>query len=165
MGQTVSYANNISGCGFGAGVFNPPAPQLNGHIGLAYINYAEYVDPTTSINKFITAGGQPVSLGLNGALPTGNMPIVFLNSGNGTNSGTGGNFESLYIVNQAPVLYSSPPGGGITVQTNTVDTVSKTASLVVQFEDAAAPLDIVVFALGNSVGRVSAASATRTLLK
>jgi hypothetical protein len=133
-------------------LFGPPGNFVNGYVGLAYINYAEYVDPTTSISKFITAGGRPVSLGPTGALPTGNTPIVFMNSGNGTNSGSGGNFSSYNTVAQLP---------GVTVQTNTVNTATNTASLVVQCVET---IDLVVVALGNSAGRESAASTAQTLL-
>ena len=158
-GQTVSYADGITKCGFGAILGNPTIPSLNGYVGLAYINYAEYVNPTTSINKFIL-NGHPVGLGANGSLPTGNSPIVFLNSGNEINSGHGGNFSKVGTVNLAPALT-----GGASVITNSVNTTTNTASLVIAYTDSISPVDIKVIALGNSVGRESAASTTQTLLK
>jgi hypothetical protein len=157
-GQTVSYATSITGSGFGAHMYDPPVPVVNGRVGLAYINYAEYVDPSISSNirKFISSSGRPVALGPTGALPTGNTPIVFLNSGNGTNSGSGGNFSQQNTVTSEPIT---------TIVSNTVNTGTNTASLVVAFTDAVSPLDITVVALANAASRESAASAAQTLLK
>jgi hypothetical protein len=152
-GQTVSYATSITGSGFGAYMYDPPVPVVNGRVGLAYINYAEFI---LNVNKFISSSGRMVALGPTGALPTGNAPIVFLNSGNGTNSGSGGNFSQFNTVTSEPTT---------TVVSNTVNTGTNTASLVVAFADVVSPLDITVVAAANSVGRESAASATQTLLK
>jgi hypothetical protein len=157
-GQTVSYATNITKSGFGAYMFDTPSTFVNGRVGLAYVNYVDYVDPTLSsnIHKFVSSSGRPVALGPTGALPTGNAPIVFLNSGNGTNRGYGGTFSQFNTVTSEPIT---------TVVSNTVNTGSNTASLVVAFTDAVLPLDITVVALANADGRESAASVTQTLLK
>jgi hypothetical protein len=116
----------------------------------------DYVDPTLSsnIHKFVSSSGRPVALGPTGALPTGNAPIVFLNSGNGTNRGYGGTFSQFNTVTSEPIT---------TVVSNTVNTGSNTASLVVAFTDAVLPLDITVVATANADGRESAASATQIL--
>ena len=155
-GQTVSYATGLTRSGFGATMFDPPGNFLNGYVGLAYVNYVQYVDPATSIGKFITAGGRPVPMrmdGTDGILPTGTVPIVFMNSGNGLNIGTGGNFSSHNTVAEAPVITSLPGGASFTVPTNTVNTAAKTVSLVVQYQEKYAPINFVVVALGNSAGR------------
>jgi DNA-binding beta-propeller fold protein YncE len=58
-------------------------------------------------------------------------------------------------------LSALPAGASVT--TNTVS--GTTASLVIAFTDAVAPLGIVVIAQGNTNGRQSASSATQTLIK
>ena len=64
---------------------------------------ADYLDFSVEANrrKFITAGGKPVDLGLTGAEPTGNQPILYLSSRIGdaaasffTNKGDGGDFTA-----------------------------------------------------------------------
>jgi len=57
---------------------------------------AEHLAMSSGTNraKFVS-GGSPVDLGTNGATPTGNQPILFLNNAYGTfqnNLGYGGNF-------------------------------------------------------------------------
>ena len=45
--------------------------------------------------KFISAAGRPVNLGANGSGPTGNQPIIYCPTGDGTNNlGYGGNFSA-----------------------------------------------------------------------
>lgn len=73
---------------------------FDGCIAELYFNAAEYMDLSVEANrrKFISAGGKPVSLGPNGAAPTGNTPAIYLGIGAGQasdfaiNKGSGGNF-------------------------------------------------------------------------
>lgn len=73
--------------------------RFEGDMAQLYYNDAEYLDMTVTGNrrKFITAGGEPVDLGADGSIPTGNDPIMFLHLADGgavssfnTNKGYGG---------------------------------------------------------------------------
>jgi len=72
--------------------------MLNSDIAELYINLAESLDISSSGNreKFIDQSSlKPINLGVDGSLPTGTAPIVFLKSpasSFNTNLGTGGNF-------------------------------------------------------------------------
>lgn len=62
---------------------------------------------TKNRRKFITAGGKPANLGLNGVGPTGRQPIIYLPNAAGTvgtNQGYGGNFT----INGAPSAGAAP---------------------------------------------------------
>src|SRR6056300_351583 len=89
VNYTVPYA------GFGGDLYSPYQPNTPADWGQIYINYSEYLDPATYLNKFIS-GGKPVGLGGDGSLPSGNSPTVYLNGAGGTtkttNVGTGGAF-------------------------------------------------------------------------
>lgn len=71
--------------------------KLNGCLAEFYFAPGQYLDFSNSANrrKFISAAGKPVDLGVDGSLPTGTAPIIYLNNpaaSFGTNKGTGGNF-------------------------------------------------------------------------
>lgn len=75
--------------------------RLNGCLAEFYFAPGQYLDFAVVANrrKFISAKGKPVHLGVNGALPTGTAPIIYLGVrkeeavGNfSINRGTGGNF-------------------------------------------------------------------------
>ena len=71
--------------------------KMNGCLSEFYFNNSAYMDLSVEANrrKFISVTGTPVSLGVNGALPTGASPIIYLKDASGsfqTNYGTGGNF-------------------------------------------------------------------------
>jgi hypothetical protein len=167
-GQTISYSQEITRVGFGARWFNVSSERLDGYIGAAYVNYVEYVDPVTSIEKFIY-NGNPVFLGSNGSLPTGNSPIVYLNSGNGTNSGYGGDFGSSGSTTamSSHNFVALPAGASVTTNTISTNSGTKTANLVITYSNSVAPLDIILIADGNGYGRESimTASTSKTLIK
>lgn len=93
--DTIDYTQaNWSAGGNGDGTF-----KLNAFIADAYLNLATSLDLSNASNrsKFIL-GRRPVFLGVDGSLPTGAQPIVFL-SGNvaspfATNKGSGGGFTT-----------------------------------------------------------------------
>jgi hypothetical protein len=156
IGQTISYSEDITTVSFGTKWTSSAAfDTLNGYIGPAYVNYVEYVDPVTSIEKFIY-NGLAVSLGSNGSLPTGNSPIIFLN-GTGTNLGYGGDFGSGGAATAMSTYEFVALPAGAAITTNTISTVSgtKTANLVVSYQNSAAPFDVIVVANGNANGRES----------
>lgn len=69
--------------------------RFNGCISEVYFAPGQFLDFTnpTNVAKFIS-GGKPVTLGSNGAMPTGVAPILYLRNpaaSIGNNSGTGGN--------------------------------------------------------------------------
>lgn len=68
----------------------------------------EYLDLSDSINrsKFYSSG-RPVSAGNNGAMPTGNVPLIYLKNpfdSFGTNSGSGGNFTAVGTLEAGPPI-------------------------------------------------------------
>lgn len=71
---------------------------LNGKIGFLWFN-TEYIDFSQEANrlKFFDAFGFPVELGEDGSLPTGNVPLIYMNEDFhlGTNYGSGGNFTPV----------------------------------------------------------------------
>jgi len=102
-GGTINYTTQNHG--IGGVLYNPFVATGLGFIGQVYVNFSEYVDPATSIGKFYDAqNNRPIYLGANGAIPTGNSPIVHLDfdstysSTSIVNSGTGGNFVSVGAV-------------------------------------------------------------------
>ena len=75
--------------------------KINGCLAEFYFAPNQYLDFSDVNNrrKFISAGGKPVHLGVDGSLPTGTAPIIYQHLDNGeavanfaTNRGTGGNF-------------------------------------------------------------------------
>ena len=89
VNYTVPYA------GFAGDLYGPYQPNTPADWGQIYVNYSEYLDPATYLDKFIS-NGKPVGLGGDGSLPSGNSPTVYLNGAGGTtkttNVGTGGAF-------------------------------------------------------------------------
>jgi surface protein len=162
-GQSVSYNTGIDFCGFGGALFSGTSNTFqNGRIGLAYINYAEYVDPVTSLNKFVYMPDVlPVSLGANGSLPTGQVPAVFINSATGVNSGNGGDFPTATSASTlVSFIRSAFLPAGATVTTNTVS--GNVATLAITLASGIPPVNIVVSASGAN-GRESIASDPQTL--
>ena len=101
-GGTIHY--DATNHGIGLTLYDPILPTNLGLVGQVYVNFSEYVDPATSIGKFYdTQNKRPIYLGANGAIPTGNSPIVHLDfastysSTTIVNSGTGGNFVSYNL--------------------------------------------------------------------
>jgi hypothetical protein len=68
---------------------------MDGKIGFLWFN-TEYIDFSQEANrlKFFDAFNNPVDLGADGSIPTGNQPLIYMNEGFhlGTNLGSGGNF-------------------------------------------------------------------------
>lgn len=68
---------------------------FDGKIGFLWFN-TEYIDFSQEANrlKFFDAFGYPVDVGADGSLPTGNVPLIYMNKGfhQGTNLGSGGDF-------------------------------------------------------------------------
>ena len=100
-GGAVLDAGDIAYSGVDAqiGVSLDPTPFfiLDADVADVYMNYDTFLDLSVVANrrKFIDAGGCPVSLGPEGATPTGVKPIVFLSGatpGWHTNLGPGGGF-------------------------------------------------------------------------
>ena len=86
----------------------PGAFPFNGALSEFYFAL-EYLDISIESNRrlFIDRSGNPVPLGIDGSLPTGTAPIIYMRErakNGGINSGTGGDFD----VNGAP-LYSDGP--------------------------------------------------------
>lgn len=77
----------------------PFGAKFNGDLGQLYINTAEYLDLSSAVNRLKFYNGGPVDLGIDGALPTGTAPIVFLTADIATpdnfanNQGGGGNLS------------------------------------------------------------------------
>jgi hypothetical protein len=92
--DNIIYSNATN---FGIGGTTAGGNKLNADFSDLYLNFAESADITTSTirDKFRTVSGKPEYLGVDGSLPTGTAPIVFLKgqaSSFNTNLGTGGNF-------------------------------------------------------------------------
>jgi hypothetical protein len=77
------------------------AEKINGCLAEFYFSPGNYLDLSIKANRrrFITADGKPAQLGIDGSVPTGTAPILYLHLDNGeavenfaTNRGTGGNF-------------------------------------------------------------------------
>ncbi len=86
----------------------PGAFPFNGALSEFYFAL-EYLDISIESNRrlFIDRSGNPVFLGVDGSLPTGTAPIIYMRErvkNGGINSGTGGDFT----INGAP-LYSDGP--------------------------------------------------------
>lgn len=87
---------SFSGCQVGRGTNNE---WWNGRLGDIYFN-TSYIDLSQPANlaKFVTGTGidaKPVSLGANGELPTGSIPLIYLpmcGNNAGKNYGSGGDF-------------------------------------------------------------------------
>lgn len=77
---------------------NNATNYLDGKIGFLWFN-TEYTDFSQEANrlKFFDAFGFPVDLGEDGSLPTGNVPLIYMNEDFhlGTNYGSGGNFTPV----------------------------------------------------------------------
>jgi len=71
---------------------------LDGRIGFLWFNN-EYIDFSQEANrlKFFDAFGYPVDVGADGSLPTGNVPLIYMNEDFhlGTSLGSGGNFTPV----------------------------------------------------------------------
>lgn len=116
-GDTVvdSAPSATSHTAFGIGrVPGSTSGRYNGGLAEIYFNFEEYIDLSVEANrrKFISAEGEPVSLGEHGELPTGSPPISYhhLQVGDppeafGLNRGTGGDFDP----EGAMALYSTSP--------------------------------------------------------
>lgn len=111
--DTISYNGNDTV------IFNDEAvnSQFNGTLSELWFNntYIDFSNPTNRA-AFISSGGYPVFLGLNGQLPTGSSPLIYLNgtSANpGINNGIGGNFTATgnFLNGVSP---SIPPAGTLT---------------------------------------------------
>lgn len=85
--------------------------KINADFAGFYFNKTSYLDLSVLSNrrKFITSAGKPANLGVNGQLPTGSPPIIFLNLNNGdavssfgTNKGTGGDFTITGTLTESP---------------------------------------------------------------
>lgn len=96
--DTIDYTVADSGVG---GLPDATA-KFDGCIAELYFAPGQYLDFSTESNrrKFITAGGKPVFLGVDGSLPTGTSPIVYFHTGIdvaittfATNRGTGGDYS------------------------------------------------------------------------
>mgnify|MGYP000707535343 CR=1 FL=1 len=78
--------------------------EHDGLIGCVWFD-TTYIDFTQEINrnKFMSPLGYPANLGVDGSIPTGNQPLIFLNNNIhlGTNLGSGGNYTA----------YNSPTAG------------------------------------------------------
>jgi hypothetical protein len=79
---------------------------LDAEIADFYFNQAEVLDLSVAANmlKFRSSTGKPVSLGLDGSLPTGTAPIVFFSGATATwhtNKGTGGGFTEVGTLTDA----------------------------------------------------------------
>jgi hypothetical protein len=70
----------------------------DGKLGFLWFN-TEYIDFSQEANrlKFFDAFQYPVDVGADGSLPTGNVPLIYMNEGFhlGTNLGSGGNFTPV----------------------------------------------------------------------
>ena len=82
-----------------------PAVSLNAYIAEYYLAFGQYLDLSTNLTKFRTSGNKPVSLGSNGATPTGSQPSIYLAgtaSTFATNKGAGGGFTVTGTLTDAP---------------------------------------------------------------
>lgn len=86
------------------------AELANVRIADFYLNTTIYLDPAVAANlaKFINSAGKPVDLGLDGSLPTGTQPIVFLSKTASatadswaTNKSSGGGFTVVGALQNA----------------------------------------------------------------
>jgi hypothetical protein len=96
---TINYAGPDN---FAVGATTAGAQKFNGCLAELYFAPGQYLDFDTAANrrKFISAAGKPIYLGVDGSLPTGTAPIIYLHTGISaaittfaTNRGTGGNFS------------------------------------------------------------------------
>ena len=97
---------------FGVGARVDGLVKLNGCLAEYYFNSVAYLDLSTNLTKFRSAGGKPVDLGATGATPTGTAPIVYQRIADGaaattfaTNLGGGGN---LTITGTLDIASTSP---------------------------------------------------------
>jgi len=97
---TIDYAEATTP-NWAVGAYTVGTSKLNGCPAELYFAPNQYLDFSDVNNrrKFISAGGKPVHLGIDGSLPTGTAPIMYLHLDDGeavanfaTNRGTGGNF-------------------------------------------------------------------------
>jgi hypothetical protein len=102
---TINYATG-SPWRIGAATDGPGTTRFAGSMGDIWVDFGTYMDLSVEANrrKFITADGRPVYLGLDGAVPTGMAPEIFM-SGNvanwHTNKGTGGGFTVVGSLDEA----------------------------------------------------------------
>lgn len=74
------------------------ANKLNGCLAEVFLDINEYIDLSIEANrrKFIDTNGKPVNLGVDGSIPFGSPPILYLANEASTfhtNLGTGGDFS------------------------------------------------------------------------
>lgn len=87
--------------------------KFNGAIADLYFAPGQYLDFSQIANrrKFIDANGQPMSLGVDGSLPTGTKPAIFLNGNKSTfatNAGSGGSFTLNGALETASTTPTTP---------------------------------------------------------
>lgn len=96
--DTIDYAGSVN---WSVGAQPDGTFKASGCLAEFYFAPNQYLDFSDVNNrrKFISAAGKPVHLGVDGSLPTGTAPIVYLHLSDGeavanfaTNRGTGGNF-------------------------------------------------------------------------
>lgn len=104
-GNSINFARDTPRIGRNVGGANLPA-WLNADVAELWFT-TTYLDLTVSANlaKFRTGLGKPVFLGLDGSLPTGAQPAVYLSgpaSSFASNKGFGGNFSVSGSLVDAP---------------------------------------------------------------
>ena len=79
--STIDYTQSEHG----VGASTNSSGKFEGDLADVYINFAEYLDFSTTSNrrKFIDSSSKPVDLGSDGSTPTGTAPIVFLHLDDG----------------------------------------------------------------------------------
>jgi hypothetical protein len=90
---------------------------VNADIADFYMNFGTYLDPTTNLTKFRTAGGSPVDLGADGSVPTGTPPIAFF-SANGKYAGATVANWSVNKGTGGDKFTSTPTAGALTASTS-----------------------------------------------
>ena len=91
----------------GIGASDVGGDPFNGSMYDFWMNFNQYIDFSIEANrrKFITSGGSPVPLGVDGQIPNGSAPDVFLSGIAPTwhvNKGTGGGFTENGALTIAP---------------------------------------------------------------
>ena len=101
LDQEVDYTRADAGIGHDwSAAGNPGTNKMNGDLAEFWFEDGVFLDLTIDANrrKFISAAGKPVDLGVDGALPTGTSPLIFLSGATvdwHTNKGTGGGFTEI----------------------------------------------------------------------
>lgn len=90
VNDTIDYTTGQ----FSVGAFSSGASKFNGCISELFF-HTTYIDLSVAANrrKFITAGGKPQYLGVDGSAPLGVQPLLYAPTGDPSNNkGSGGNF-------------------------------------------------------------------------